>query len=188
MAEEISLIEYSGRPIAEVGRYSGVDQTYQEVVAWTIREGYRGVIFEVSFLSTNYPKTEWRLTFKRSLTGTLTFTNGLTAVTGAGTAFSTELEAGDEIWLDADETWATIDSVETDTALTLTAAYGGTGGSGAGSHIWGFYDEQLDAALTLTWNDNKLASETEVSLDAQSSDGTSITVNGSITGKLLAIT
>lgn len=193
MAEEISVVEFSGRPIVELGRYSGTDETYQEVFSWIVREGYQGVLFEVSFVSSNYGKTELRLTFKQGLTGTLTFTNGNTAVTGSGTAFTTELEVGDKIILDDDiaedsTDWAEITSIESNTALTLTSAYTGTGGSGDGSKVWGFYDKIVQAALSLPWKDNKLASETEVKLEVQSSDGTSITVDGSLTGKLLATT
>lgn len=185
MPEEISLVEYAGKPITELGRHSGIEQTYQEVVSWAVRVGYQGVLFEVALVSSNYGKTELRLTFKQSLTGTLTF-NATDQVTGSGTAFTSELEVGDEIILDADETWAVVASIESDTALTLTAAYTGTGGSGDGSKVWGFYDKVVQAALSLIWKDNKLASETEVKLEAQSSDGTPITVDGSITGKLLA--
>ena len=90
-----------------------------------------------------------------------------------------------EIILDADETWAEVLSIESNTALTLTAAYGGTGGSGAGSKVWGFEDKYLQAALTLPWDNNKLAAGIEVKWQTKSDDGTSITVDGSITGKTL---
>lgn len=70
---------------------------------------------------------------KESLTGTLTFTNASDQVTGVSTLFTTELEVGDFISLDADEVWAEVESIESNTALTLTAVYAGTGGAGAGS-------------------------------------------------------
>ncbi|MFH1442357.1 MAG: hypothetical protein ABIH18_10015, partial [Candidatus Omnitrophota bacterium] len=66
------------------------------------------------------------------LTGTITFTNASTAVTGSGTTFSSELSPNDYIWLEADQIWMTVASVASDTSLTLTAAYTGTGGEGAG--------------------------------------------------------
>lgn len=185
MADEISVVEYAGTPIGLLDRYSGVDLTYQDVVTWTIPSGKTGVVFEVSMVTDNFTKTQFRLMFRQSLTGTLTLTNGSTAVTGSGTAFSSELEVGDKIILDADETWAEILSIESATALTLTTAYAGTGGSSAGSKVWGFEDKYLRRALTLPWNNNKLAPETEVAIQAQSTDGTAIVVDGTITGKTL---
>jgi hypothetical protein len=70
-----------------------------------------------------------------ALTGTLTFVNGSTAVTGSGTAFSTELSTHKYIKLNADgETaLARISSIESDTALTLVDAYTGTSATGASS-------------------------------------------------------
>lgn len=68
-----------------------------------------------------------------ALTGTVTFTNGLTAVTGAGTAFTTELVAGQSIKLNADNVWHVVSSITNDGALTLTAAYSSAGGAGASS-------------------------------------------------------
>lgn len=64
--------------------------------------------------------------------GTCTFTNGSATVTG--TALDTyDLHLGDYVKLDADaETdWAQVDSVDSPTQLTLTAAYTGTGGTSA---------------------------------------------------------
>lgn len=186
MADEISVVEYAGLPIAAVGRYGpGTEQTYQDVVSWTVPDGKQGVLFEASVVTNNFTNTQVRLQLKRPLTGTLTLTNGSTAVTGSGTLFTTELEEGDQIILDADETWATISSIESATALTLTAAYTGTGGSGDGSEVWGFEDAYMLATLTLSWANNKLAAGDEVKWQAQSDDGTSITVDGSITGKTL---
>lgn len=185
MANEVSVVEYAGLPIAEVGRYSGVLQTYQDVVSWEIPDGKAGVVFEVSLNTNNFTKTQIRLQFKKPLTGTLTFINGNASVTGSGTAFSSELEVGDKIILDADETWAEVLSITSVLALTLTAAYTGTGGSGAGSKVWGFQDKYIQAALSLPWNNNKLAAGIEVKWQAKSTDGTAIVVDGSITGKTL---
>ncbi len=66
------------------------------------------------------------------LTGTLTFTNGSTEVTGVGTAFTTELEVNDYVMLEADGVWAQVSSIESDTHLTLTSPYSADGGSGPG--------------------------------------------------------
>jgi hypothetical protein len=70
-----------------------------------------------------------------ALTGTLTFTNGSTAVTGSSTSFSSEIAAGDKIQLDADGTLVRVASVTNDTALVLEELYNDTGGAGAGSVI-----------------------------------------------------
>jgi hypothetical protein len=186
MAEEVSVIEYIGTPIAKVGRYSGSALTYQDVVSWTVASGHQGVLFEVEMVSSNYNKTMFRLTIrKKSLTGTLTFTLGSATVTGSGTAFTSELEVGDEIILDADEVWAEVQSIESNISLTLTAVYAGAGGSGAGSKVWGFSGKQIQAALSLPWKNNKLAAGTVVKLQAESTDGTAIVVDGSITGTTL---
>lgn len=68
--------------------------------------------------------------------GTATFTNGSATVTGTG--FLGQLFAanvGDYVKLDADaeSAWAQIDTIDSDTSLTLVANYGGTGGTGASS-------------------------------------------------------
>jgi hypothetical protein len=70
-----------------------------------------------------------------ALTGTITFTNGSLTVTGSGSAFTTEVAAGDKIQLDADGTLAKVASVETNTSLTLSELYNDTGGAGASSLI-----------------------------------------------------
>lgn len=75
----------------------------------------------------------------RPVTGTVTLTNGSTAVTGAGTHFLTQLanHLGRSIKLDADPStaWAGIGTVTDDTHATLASAYPGTGGSGAASYF-----------------------------------------------------
>ncbi|HHQ49208.1 MAG TPA: hypothetical protein ENK19_10055 [Acidobacteria bacterium] len=70
-----------------------------------------------------------------ALTGTLTFTNGSAAVTGTSTLFTSELAAGDWVQLDADGELYRVESITSDTAMTLERLYAGTGGTGAGSAI-----------------------------------------------------
>jgi len=71
-----------------------------------------------------------------ALTGALSFPGGSAAVTGSGTAFTTELAAGDHIYLDSQPgVLATVQSIESNTGLTLTAVYAGSTGSGASSKI-----------------------------------------------------
>lgn len=67
-----------------------------------------------------------------ALTGTLAVTNGSTAVTGTSTLFTTELAVGDYIYLNAQKTQlGEVASITNNTALVLTANYGGTTASGA---------------------------------------------------------
>lgn len=64
-------------------------------------------------------------------TGTATFAAS-TAVVGSGTKFLTELAVGEKVYNATDDTegdGVAIASIESDTALTLTGAYGGTVGA-----------------------------------------------------------
>ena len=75
----------------------------------------------------------------RPVTGTVTLTNGSTAVTGVGTHFLSQLanHLGRSIKLDADPStaWAGIGTVTDDTHATLVSAYPGTGGTGPASYF-----------------------------------------------------
>lgn len=74
-----------------------------------------------------------------NLTGTVTFTNGGTAVTGVGTLFTSELKSGMYVRLSSHtNTFLTqIDYIESDTSLVLISPYGGANGSGtATSSNW----------------------------------------------------
>jgi hypothetical protein len=70
-----------------------------------------------------------------ALTGSLTFVNGSTTVTGVGTQFLSELTTALHVFLDADgAAFATrIARVISDTELELEFGYAGAGGSGASS-------------------------------------------------------
>ena len=71
--------------------------------------------------------------------GTVTLTNGSTAVTGVGTQFMAQFDSklGRSIKLDSDTTtsWAQVASVQSDTQMTLVTPYPGTGGTGAASYF-----------------------------------------------------
>lgn len=71
----------------------------------------------------------------RTLTGTVTLTNGSVAMTGTSTAFLTELEHGAYVKLaaDAESAYMQVASIESDTVAVLEAAYTGTGGSATGA-------------------------------------------------------
>ena len=76
----------------------------------------------------------------KTVTGTVTLTNGSTAVTGVGTQFLTQFPAerlGRSIKLNADASnaWAAVLSVTDDTHMTLKIPYPGTGGTGPASYF-----------------------------------------------------
>lgn len=66
-----------------------------------------------------------------NITGTGTFVNGSTAVTGSGTAFTTQVKVGQYIGRSVDSIllWGQVQTIISDTSLTLISGYGGTGGS-----------------------------------------------------------
>lgn len=70
----------------------------------------------------------------RALTGTVTFTAGSLTVTGSGTSFTTQVQAGDFIKkaADSETLYAEVESVDDDQTITLVSVYGGTTASVAG--------------------------------------------------------
>jgi len=68
-----------------------------------------------------------------TLTGTVTFSNGSTAITGSGTKFSDELAAGYHIKKSTGTRWYRIYSIESDTALTLAEVSRDDGADSAGA-------------------------------------------------------
>ncbi|MEK9158166.1 MAG: hypothetical protein AAB638_03230, partial [Patescibacteria group bacterium] len=55
------------------------------------------------------------------ITGTSTFSTSSNIVTGTGTLYTTELVAGDYIWLESSQTWQQVSSIASSTELTLSA-------------------------------------------------------------------
>jgi len=86
-------------------------------------------------------------------TGTSTFTSGLDTVTGVGTAYTTELEVGQLIWLTGDATWTFIEIAEItdDTHLTLVAPYAAASGSGEIKYVQGDGGVGIVTNATLLW-------------------------------------
>ena len=82
-----------------------------------------------------------------NLTGTLSFTNGSTAVTGSGTAFTTELAIGDFI-KGGDDYWWEVVTINSNTSATLYKAYSGATQSGVASQKLGVTDTGAAAATT----------------------------------------
>lgn len=81
-----------------------------------------------------------------ALTGTLSFTNYSTTVTGSGTAFTTELAPGDFI-LGGDGGWWEVITITSDTAAVLYQKYAGATQSGVSSQKLGVTDTGEAAAV-----------------------------------------
>lgn len=63
-------------------------------------------------------------------TGTISVTNGSATVTGSGTAWSTNAQAGNTFKIKGESVIYTVASVNSDTSITLSANYAGSTGSG----------------------------------------------------------
>lgn len=92
---------------------------------------YSERIIELSSIMTWKGVTDDDILVTGALTGTVTFTNASTAVSGSGTSFLTEVNVGSLIKLDADGTYVAVESVTDDTNLVLIDTYPDTGGAGA---------------------------------------------------------
>jgi hypothetical protein len=116
MVRQVSpvTIDLEGTPVAKVDRYSGSDTTYQTVVSWTVSSRKRGWLQEVSMITNNFEKTQFRLKV-----------------------------AGETL----------------------------------------FEDKQIQSSLTLPFPWNELDEGSVVLLECRSTDGTTILVDGSITGR-----
>lgn len=106
------------------------DGTYQLVAAY--KSGSKYIVKAVDESGTlTTPLLEESA--EKSITGTLTFTNGSTAVSASGGAFTTELVVGDYIYLDGEYSdGGIIASITDDDNLVLEENYSGTGGAGNG--------------------------------------------------------
>lgn len=111
------------------------------------------------------------------LTGAVTFTNGSTTVTGAATKFRTEVQVGDLIRLSshADSVLGKVQSIASDTSLTLEVGYAGISGSGA----------TVSAAARGTFIGNDLDVGSNLFFDAGGSPDIRLVFSGNrITGRL----
>ena len=113
-------------------------------------------------------------------TGTATFTTDSDEVSGTNTAWTSAM-VGRKIQLDADATECVIKSVETTTALTLTANYSDTGGSGAYTIFASAITEHIPLGVqappvTVTFNYNKTVYDTvEGAVTARTEDTFTLT-------------
>jgi len=75
------------------------------------------------------------------LTGTLTFTNNSTTVSGSGTSFSSQIRVGDILLAGPDKTEVIVSSVSNGTSLTLRNKYVGNTATGqTTTRRWEFYN------------------------------------------------
>lgn len=78
----------------------------------------------------------------RRATGTATFTHDSATVTGSGTSFTTELSVGQYLCLESDlgssgpEVYGQIESIESNTSLTLADVYAGSSSSGTAAYAY----------------------------------------------------
>jgi hypothetical protein len=105
-----------------------------------------------------------------NLAGTVSVTNGSAAVTGTGTAFSTQLTAGSLVCLGGK--CYTVAAIASDTSMTLVSVYTGATASG----------QTLQAGQTFTFA-NRQTAPTPVFVRASDADGvTSLRAGGSVEG------
>lgn len=109
-------------------------------------------IDKLEYKGSNYNWSEWSdvltldissplsaVTKEGTLTGTVTFTKGSTAITGSGTLFTTELEAGDYIKKSGGTEWYEIKSIVSAIALTLRWASNDNGADTANLTEYGAF-------------------------------------------------
>lgn len=126
-------------------------------------------------------------TDRLSLTGTATFTHGMTLVTGIGSAFLTQLHKGDLI---TDPTGLTIGLVETvETNISLTLKYPWVGDTETVASFRLNYNSSVHVSGIVTFTNGSTAvtgsaSNFEVELQA----GDTIMDDYGITGKILSVT
>ena len=61
IAEQQAIQAIFGIPLVKWNRYSGSDQTWQELIRWDIPSGYTGDLHELSLQSDNDAMTRWRI-------------------------------------------------------------------------------------------------------------------------------
>ena len=126
---------------------------------------------------------------RKVLTGTLTFSTSSSDVTGSGTDFTNELQAGDHIWLESAQTWQEVASISSSTLLTLTATstISGTGQAsrklrdgGTDSAFQANEELQVDASnyVTITNNGDSAIAVASCRSTNGSPDTTAVTIDG----------
>lgn len=129
---EVRTLAVTQGKCSQVGVYDSTDNIYGCIDGGAIADGGYG---RCPDLQACYPDPLVVV----AITGTsVTFTNGSPTVTGIGTSFVSQLRVNWKVRLNADGVWATVSKINSNTNLTLTSNYSGTGGTGAGSYQEGF--------------------------------------------------
>jgi hypothetical protein len=93
----------------------------------------------------------WSYTYYEDPSGTSTFTNLGSTITGVGTDYILQIYAGDFVRLSTSEPWAEVLSVSDNFTINLTAPYTGSTGSGSiirvrdSSYILGYARTEEDS-------------------------------------------
>jgi hypothetical protein len=111
------------------------------------------VFFEIGFASDPEPLI-FDIDDTTPLTGAVTFTNGSTIVTGAGTLFTTELVSGNTITDSEGLILGVVDIITDDFNLTLTDDWIGDSGSGTAAKL-NFGEDELPPSIA--WDQTSLA-------------------------------
>lgn len=119
--------------IVWIGR--SVDANKEALLLYAVKSSLSGKYiletYNIGSAYTGYPLLQE--SSEKALTGTMTFTNGSTAVSASGGAFTTEISVGDTIYLDGEYSdGVRVESITDDDNLVLVEEYGGTGGAGNG--------------------------------------------------------
>lgn len=97
-------------------------------------------------------RTDFNNALSSNLTGNVTFVNGSNIVTGVGTAFASEVNAGDYVKLNSDGTiyFQQVDHIVSDTVLSLYDNYVGASGSGtANISEWKYYSTGTGSSVSV---------------------------------------
>lgn len=102
-----------------------------------------------------------------SLTGTLTFTNGSSLVSGSGTSFTTELTTQRYLRnsVDGQSAYVKVQTILSDTLLILEENYGGTSGAGATGITSLWVQDNVNGTVTV------VANSSEVTLNPSTGSG-----------------
>jgi hypothetical protein len=97
-----------GVPVSRVDRLATNSPAYQEVVSWVVAAGREGDLHEVSLFSTDFARTQFRLT----IAGVQQWTDVLVGTSLSIPYRSNRLQAGDQVLLEARSTDGTLVTVD----------------------------------------------------------------------------
>jgi hypothetical protein len=97
-----------GVPISRVDRLVTNSLSYQEAVSWVVAVGREGDLHEISLFSSDFTKTQFRLT----IAGVLQWTDVVIGTSLSIPYRSNRLQAGDQVLLEARSTDGTLVTVD----------------------------------------------------------------------------